>query len=91
VYDTQQSHIRTETRTGSGSHESKQTTPLHQMKPKFRVILEIALEQGIRRGYRRAFKHNEDPSEEVICDTIEECVMSSLYEYFTFPNDEDYQ
>ena len=60
------------------------------MTPKFRVILEQAIEEGVLRGYRRAFKHNEDPSEEVICDTIEECVMSSLYEYFTFPNDEDY-
>ena len=58
------------------------------MTPKFRVILEQALEEGIRRGYRRAYKHNEDPSEEIICETIEECVMSSLYEYFTF-DDED--
>ena len=58
------------------------------MKPKFRVILEQALEEGIRRGYRRAYKHNEDPSEEIICETIEDCVMGSLYEYFTF-DDED--
>ena len=59
------------------------------MTPKFRVILEQALEEGIRRGYRRAFKHNEDPSEEVICDTIEECVMGAIYEYFTFDNEDD--
>ena len=57
------------------------------MTPKFRVILEQALEEGIRRGYRRAYKHNEDPSEEVICDTIEDCVMGSLYEYFDFPEE----
>ena len=60
------------------------------MKPKFRVILDQAINEGVLRGYRRAFKHNEDPSEEIICETIEDCVMSSLYEYFTFPNDEDY-
>jgi hypothetical protein len=59
------------------------------MKPKFRVILNQAIEEGVLLGYRRAFKHNEDPSEEVICETIEECVMSAIYEYFTF--DEDYQ
>ncbi len=59
------------------------------MKPKFRVILDQAIEEGVRRGYSRAHKHNEDPSEEVICETIEECVMSQIYEYFTF--DEDYQ
>jgi archaeosine-15-forming tRNA-guanine transglycosylase len=54
------------------------------MKPKFRVILDQALEEGVRRGYRRAFKHVENPTEESICEHIEECVMSSLYEYFTF-------
>jgi hypothetical protein len=57
------------------------------MKPKFRVILEQAIEEGVRRGYSRAHKHNEDPSEEVICHTIEECVMSQIYEYFTFDDE----
>ena len=59
------------------------------MKPKFRVILDQAISEGVKIGYRRAFKHNEDPSEEVICETIEECVMSQIYEYFTF-DDEDF-
>ncbi len=54
------------------------------MKPKIHVILSQAIEEGTRRGYMRAFKYNEDPSEEVICHTIEECVMSQIYEYFTF-------
>ena len=58
------------------------------MTPKFRVILEQALEEGIRRGYRRAFKHNENPTEEIICETIEDCVMGSLYEYFDFPEEQ---
>ena len=58
------------------------------MTPKFRVILEQAINEGVLRGYRRAFKHNEEPTEEVICETIEECVMSSLYEYFDFPNED---
>ena len=59
------------------------------MKPKFRVILDQAISEGVKIGYRRAFKHNEEPTEEAICETIEDCVMSSLYEYFDF--DEDYQ
>jgi archaeosine-15-forming tRNA-guanine transglycosylase len=54
------------------------------MKPKFRVILDQALEEGVKRGYRRAFKHIENPTEESICQHIEEQVMSSLYEYFDF-------
>ena len=54
------------------------------MKPKFLVILEQALEEGVKRGYRRAFKHIENPTEESICQHIEEQVMSSLYEYIDF-------
>jgi hypothetical protein len=54
------------------------------MKPKIRVILEQAIEAGVRRGYRRAFKHNDSPTEEHILDTIENCVMAAIYEYFDF-------
>ena len=57
------------------------------MTPKFRVILEQAINEGVLRGYRRAYKHNENPSEEIICETIEDCVMGSLYEYFDFPEE----
>jgi hypothetical protein len=60
------------------------------MKPKTRVILEMAIEQGVARGYRRAFKHVENPAEGAILDSIEDCVMSQIYEYFTF-DEEDYQ
>ena len=54
------------------------------MKPKFHKILEMAVEQGVSYGYRRAHKHVDDPTEESICDHIEECVMGQIYEYFTF-------
>jgi hypothetical protein len=59
------------------------------MKPKIRVILEQAIEDGVRRGYHRAFKHNENPAEQSILDSIEDCVMSQIYEYFTF-DEEDF-
>ena len=57
------------------------------MKPKFHVLLDQAISEGVLRGYRRAFKHNENPTEETIVETIEDCVMGSLYEYFTFDED----
>jgi hypothetical protein len=58
------------------------------MKPKTRVILEMAIEEGVRRGYSRAHKHVEKPSEGSIIMNIEEAVMSQIYEYFTFDDDE---
>ena len=60
---------------------------LATMRPKIRVILDRAIEEGVRRGYRRAFKHVENPSEEHILNTIEECVMSSVYDYFSFDDE----
>ena len=54
------------------------------MKPKFRVILEQAIEEGVRRGYHRAHKHVENPTEGAIIEQIEDAVMSQIYEYFEF-------
>jgi hypothetical protein len=59
------------------------------MKPKTRVILEMAIEEGVRRGYSRAHKHVENPTEGAIIEHIEDAVMSAIYEYFTF-DEEDY-
>lgn len=57
------------------------------MKVKTRVILELAIEEGVRRGYYRAHKHVEDPGEGAILESIEEHVMSQIYEYFTFDDE----
>ena len=44
----------------------------------------MAIEQGVRRGWQRAHKHVDDPTELSICDRIEQCVMEQIHEYFTF-------
>jgi len=54
------------------------------MVPKFRLILEMAIDEGVRKGYYRAHKHVGDPSPDVIIETIQEAVMSQMYEYFDF-------
>jgi len=54
------------------------------MKPNFRKVLEIALEEGVRYGYSRAHKHIENPTEGAIIDSIVEQVMNSLDEWFDF-------
>ncbi len=54
------------------------------MKPKIRVILEMAIEEGVRQGWHRAHKHVENPREENVKEAIEDAVMSAIYDYFTF-------
>jgi hypothetical protein len=48
------------------------------------VILDMAIEEGVKRGWHRAHKHVENPSEESIVDTISDCVMSAITDYFNF-------
>jgi hypothetical protein len=58
------------------------------MRPKFHKILEQAINEGVLRGYRRAHKHVENPTEGAIIDNVVEQVMNSLDEYFTFEDEE---
>ena len=59
------------------------------MKPKIRVILEQAIEAGVRRGWYLAHKHVESPDPSAVMERIDEAVMSEIYEYFTF-DEEDF-
>jgi hypothetical protein len=54
------------------------------MKPKFRPILEMALEQGVRYGYNRAFRHDPAPHVDAIVEHIVEQVINSLDDWFDF-------
>ena len=58
------------------------------MKVKMRLILEKAIESGIERGYRRAFKHTDSPGEDTIFGSISGCIMFEIDEYFSFEDDE---
>jgi len=57
------------------------------MKPKFRVLLQMAIDEGVRLGYYRAHKHVEDPAPDAIIEQIQETVMSQMYDYFDFPEE----
>jgi hypothetical protein len=59
------------------------------MKPKFYNVLEMAIEEGVRYGYNRAHKHLENPSENVIIDSIVENVMNSINDWFDFEENND--
>ena len=59
------------------------------MKPKIYTILAQAVEDGVKRGYRRAFKYVEAPNEASIIEAVEDAVMASILEYFTFDSEFD--
>jgi hypothetical protein len=54
------------------------------MKPNFHKVLEMALEEGVRFGYRRAHKHVENPHEDAIVDCVVHDAINSIYEWFEF-------
>ena len=59
------------------------------MKPKFRNVLELAIGEGVRYGYSRAFKHNLNPTENDIVEHVIEQVINSLDDWFDFEENND--
>ena len=57
------------------------------MKVKLYGIIERAIEEGIELGYRRAFKHTDDPSEEQIVESISRAVMFNIDEVMSFDDE----
>ena len=57
---------------------------VNPMKPKFLPVLEMCIENGLTYGYRRAFKHNDNPTEEQITEQIKQSIMHEIYEWFYF-------
>ena len=54
------------------------------MKPKILPVIELCIENGVTIGYRRAFKHTDNPTEEQIFGNIREAIVNELYEWFIF-------
>lgn len=55
------------------------------MKPNVWRILQTAIEEGVRHGVRRAYKHTDEvPPTESQMDTIQEEIMNSITEWFYF-------
>jgi hypothetical protein len=57
------------------------------MKPKFRSVLEMALEEGVRFGWNKAHKHNHNPDVDAAADAIMTEIMNSLDTWFDLDED----
>ncbi len=54
------------------------------MTPKFSMLLSRCIEDGLERGYRRAYKHNDAPTQDAITDNQYSAIMTELGEWFDF-------
>lgn len=59
------------------------------MIPKFDKVLDHCLEAGIKLGVNRAFKHDDNPSREVIEENVHREIMNQIYEWFEFTEEND--
>jgi hypothetical protein len=58
------------------------------MKVKVYNLISECIERGTERGYRRSYKHVDNPDEASIVDNIHREIMNELYDYFDFNEEE---
>ena len=61
------------------------------MRPREYRLFTECLETGLRRGYRRAHKYCDNPSEEQLLESLQTNVLGEVSERFAFAPDEDAQ
>lgn len=54
------------------------------MKPKFLPLLERCIGDGLERGYNRAHKHTDKPTEQQICQNQFDAILADIFEAFDF-------
>lgn len=61
------------------------------MRAKTRVLIEQCIEDGIRLGYQRAYKHTDKPAIEDVWAMQEREVMMQIDEWFEFDEGREFQ
>lgn len=73
-------------------HNQEMTLTKHNIRGMVRVktypLMSEAVEIGTDRGWRRAHKHKDDPSQFDICTAIEQAIMEEICERFDFELDD---
>ncbi len=57
------------------------------MRVKSYPVLVRAVEEGVRYGWNRAYKHTATPTPDHVQDAIAQAVLNEIAEYFTFDED----
>lgn len=58
------------------------------LRPKTYPILVEAVENGVKYGYHRAHKHNDNPDRDQITDAITNAVINEIFEWFDIDVDQ---
>jgi len=58
------------------------------LRPKTYPILVEAVENGVKYGYHRAHKHNDNPDQDQITDAIINAVINEIFEWFDIDDDQ---
>lgn len=59
------------------------------MKANMHKILEHCIDTGIELGWRRAHKHTDTPSAELLKNSIEQALWDELYEWVVFDDPQE--
>ena len=54
------------------------------MKVRTRFLLEDCINNGIRGGINKAYKHIDNPDNDILASYIEQYIMNAIDEYFLF-------
>lgn len=57
------------------------------MKPNSYKLMCMAVEEGVAYGIKRAYKHNDNPSDSDIKLEVTDAVITHICEWFTFPEE----
>jgi hypothetical protein len=66
---------------------ARRLRPQSQLKINTYVVISRAVEEGIKRGWHRAHKYTDEPSEPTIKSEIEKEVLNSLTEIISWSDD----
>ena len=59
------------------------------MKANMRMLLERCIEEGLERGYNRAHKHTENPTQDGMITSMQDAIWLEIDTFFKFENDND--
>lgn len=59
------------------------------MKPRFDLVLDQCIENGLKLGFSRAHKHEDNPREETLRFHLQQAIWEEIHEWFDMEQNND--